>query len=190
MSDKNLGPNPDREESVTRVSSARKTLFLAILAVVSAGIYFWLVDEDEIIAYTDEAPVEEPQFVAEGKLAFVEPETQDTLAQIAIEIADDDAQRSQGLMYRSNMADTTGMLFIFDQPAPRSFWMKNTKISLDILYVDEALRIFMIYKGVMPYSEKSIPSEDDALYVLEVVAGFTTRNQIEEGDFIAFEIIP
>lgn len=190
MSKQNLGPNPDREEKVGSVSSARKMLFLAVLAVAAAGIYFWLAEEDEIITYTDEAPAEEPQFVQEGQLAFVDAESEDTLAHIAIEVADDDAQRSQGLMYRSSLADTTGMLFIFDQPAPRSFWMKNTIIPLDILYVDEALRIFMIYKGVMPYSEKSIPSEDDALYVVEVAAGFTTRNQIEEGDLIAFEITP
>ena len=190
MSKKNPGPNPDREEKVTRVSSARKMMFLAILAVAAAGIYFWLVDEDDIVEFTEEAPVAEPEFVPEGQLAFIDDGTEDTLAHIAIEVADDDAQRSQGLMYRSTMPDTSGMLFIFDQPAPRSFWMKNTKIPLDILYVDEGLRIFMIYKSVMPYSEKSIPSEEDALYVVEVNGGFTTRNEIEEGDLIAFEITP
>jgi len=190
MSKQNLGPNPDREEKVSSVSSARKMLFLAILGVAAAGIYFWLVEEEEVITYTSDAPVEEPEFMPEGMLAFVEPETEDTLAHIIVEVADDDQQRSQGLMYRSSLPDTTGMLFIFDQPAPRSFWMKNTKIPLDILYVDEELRIFMIYKSVMPYSEQSIPSEDEALYVVEVIGGFTTRNQIEEGDLIAFEITP
>ena len=190
MSKKNLGPNPDREEKVTRVSSARKMLFLIILGLVAGGIYFWLVDEDETIDYTDEAPVAEPQFQNEGQLSFIEADSKDTLAKVAIEVADDDAQRSQGLMHRSSMADTTGMLFIFDQPAPRSFWMKNTKIALDILYVDEQKQIFMIYKSVMPYSERSIPSKEDALYVVEVNGGFTTRNQVEEGDLIAFEITP
>jgi uncharacterized membrane protein (UPF0127 family) len=187
MSKSQLGPNPDREEKVTRVSSARKMLFLAVLALAAAGIYFWLAEEEETV-YIAEEPVEEPMFVQEGSLAFLENQSADTLAHIAIEVADDDAQRTQGLMYRSSMVDTTGMLFIFDAPASRSFWMKNTKIPLDILYVDENKEIIMIYKSVMPYSEKSIPSEGEALYVVEVNGGFTTRNNIQEGDHIVFEI--
>jgi hypothetical protein len=164
-------------------------LFLLVLALAAIGIYFWLAEEETSLDIPAE-PAEEPVFQQEGELAFLEPESRDTLEHIAIEVADDDAQRAQGLMYRSDMADTTGMLFIFDKAAPRSFWMKNTKIPLDIMYVDDNLQIIMIYKSVMPYSERSIPSEGPARYVVEVKGGFTTRNNIEEGDLISFEITP
>ncbi|MFP4093628.1 MAG: DUF192 domain-containing protein [Cyclobacteriaceae bacterium] len=190
MSKSNLGPNPDREEKVSRISSARKMLFLVFVALAAIGIYFWLAEPEPVVIDTPEEPAEEPDFIKEGELAFLDAAAGDTLRRIAIEVADDDAQRSQGLMYRSQMADTTGMLFIFDEEAPRSFWMKNTKIPLDIMYVDDALQIIMIYKSVMPYSERSIPSEKPARYVVEVKGGFTTRNNIEEGDLIAFELMP
>ena len=186
MAKNNLGPNPDREENVTKFSSASKVLFLLIIAVAGGAIYFWLTGNDNPVAFTDTVPAEEPTFIQEGELVFLDENSEDTLAQIAIEVADDDAQRTQGLMYRSSLPDSGGMLFIFDQASPRSFWMKNTKIPLDILYVDETKRIFMIYKSVMPYSERSIPSQEAALYVVEVNSGFTTRNQIEEGDQISF----
>ncbi|WPP52379.1 DUF192 domain-containing protein [Catalinimonas niigatensis] len=190
MSKPDQGPNPPHEEKVTNISSARKMLVvLAVVAVIVALVY-WLGDDNNEVTYIPDEPAEEPNFVKEGELFFLGNDTSDTLASIAIEVADDNEQRSQGLMYRTSMPDSTGMLFIFERAQAQNFWMKNTKIPLDIMYVDTDSTIFMIYKSVMPYSEKSIPSVDDALYVVEVNGGFSNRYNIEEGDRITFELIP
>lgn len=189
MSKPKQGPNPPHEEKVTRISSARKLLVVAAVVAIIVALVYWLREDSAEVIYVPDEDEEEPSFVKEGELSFLKANTSDTAAHIAIEVADDDEQRSQGLMYRSSMPDTTGMLFIFEQARPQNFWMKDTKISLDIMYVDEDSVIFMIYKSVMPYSEKSIPSEKDALYVVEVNAGFSNRHNIEQGDRIAFELM-
>ena len=114
----------------------------------------------------------EPQFVKEGELSFVAASNYDTMGLINIEIADDDAQRGQGLMFRSSMKENEGMLFIFEYSALQSFWMKNTIISLDIIFVDENGRIVTIHSNTQPYSESPIPSFKNAKYVVEVNAGY------------------
>lgn len=128
----------------------------------------------------------EPIFIKEGSLWFISKENADTLRQVAIEIADDENTRAKGLMHRSSMADTQAMLFIFEKEARRSFWMKNTPMSLDILYVNKAREIITIQKHTEPYSESSIPSIGEALYVVETIAGFCDNYQITEGDLITF----
>ncbi|MEM9830118.1 MAG: DUF192 domain-containing protein [Bacteroidota bacterium] len=180
------------EDKITSVSSARKVLLLALLAGFAlAVIYFFFLDDKEepLSETTPVATTPEPQFTEEGTLWFLGENQQDTLQQIAIEVADDNEQRAQGMMYRSSMNEEEGMLFIHEQPRIQSYWMKNVKVPLDIIYVSEDKEIVTIYQGVMPYSEKSIPSSAEALYVVEVNAGFTGRHQIEEGDYIAFEVL-
>ena len=193
-----MDPAQDPEESVSRLSSARKLLIVAaVVGVIALIVYFYNAGYDVGAdwAATDELPVTtettaEPQFVKEGVLAFLDAETQDTLQQIDIEIAIDQEEQQQGLMHRSAMDENRGMLFPYPNAQPRSFFMKNTKISLDILYADADRRIVTIHQGVMPYSEKSLPSGEPAQYVVEVNAGFAARHGIEEGDFIAFEELP
>nr|WKN37483.1 DUF192 domain-containing protein [Tunicatimonas sp. TK19036] len=181
------------EDKISSLSSARKLLLL--LAVVGAVVfivyYFFFNEEESSAPITTQTTntVDEPQFVKEGDLWFLSQEEQDTLQHIVIEVADDQEQRAQGLMYRSAMEEDHGMLFIHDEPKVQSYWMKNTKLPLDIIYVSPDKEIVTIYQGVMPYSTKSIPSTAEALYVVEVNAGFTGRHGIEEGDFIAYEVL-
>jgi hypothetical protein len=106
--------------------------------------------------------------------------------QLDIEIADNDEERMRGLMDRQNLPDNAGMLFIFPNEEPRSFWMKNTFISLDIIYINSRKEIGSIQKYTQPKSTYSIPSEKPAMYVLEVNAGFTDKNGINAGDKIDF----
>jgi uncharacterized membrane protein (UPF0127 family) len=103
-----------------------------------------------------------------------------------IEIADEEEERVTGLMYRQTMPENAGMLFIFPNDAPRSFWMKNTYISLDIIYINSRKEIVTIQKYTQPRTTYSIPSEKPAMYVLEVNAGFTDKNGIMPGDIIDF----
>ena len=179
------------EESVSRLSSARKLLVLALIAgVVFLAVYFIFLDDDnssEIASPPAAEVVKEPQFVKEGELAFLDENGQDTLQVIDIEVAEGQEEQAQGLMYRSRMDENHGMLFAYPNARPLSFYMKNTKISLDIVYADADKKIVTIHQGVAPYSEKTLPSGEDAQYVVEVNAGFTTRHGIEEGDLITYE---
>ncbi|MBN8572252.1 MAG: DUF192 domain-containing protein, partial [Ignavibacteria bacterium] len=79
-----------------------------------------------------------------------------------------------------------GMLFIFPEDADQAFWMKNTIMPLDILFINSNKEIVKIYKNATPYSEKSMPSEKKAMYVVETVAGFCDKYGITEGDKIGY----
>ena len=130
-------------------------------------------------------PTEIP-FTHEGTLWFIQPEG-DTLKTLDLEIADNDYERQRGLMDRFNMSEDQSMLFIFNQERPQSFWMKNTHLSLDIIYVGSNLEIVSIQKNTTPYSTKSLPSEGNAQYVVEVIGGFCDKYGIGKGTRIAYE---
>lgn len=127
----------------------------------------------------------EPPFKKEGDLTFLKKDGKE-LKKIDIEVADDNTQRAQGLMWRKTMPENEGMLFIFPEDADQAFWMKNTIMPLDIVFINSNKEIVKIYKNAIPYSEKSMPSEKKAMYVVETVAGFCDRNGISEGDKISF----
>ena len=122
-------------------------------------------------------------FTREGQLRFLD-KNDNLLYTVDIEIADDDAKRTQGLMYRDSMAEDRAMLFIFPDEDERSFWMKNTIMPLDIIYANAKKQIITIQKNAVPYSEDSIPSNGPAQYVVEVNAGFCDRHSIKAGDHI------
>jgi uncharacterized protein len=125
-----------------------------------------------------------PVFVKEGEVTFLRNGA--VIRKIDVEIAENDAERAKGLMYRPYLPDSVGMLFIFDRAEPQAFWMKNTAIPLDIIYVDENRKVVSIQKNTTPYSEQSLPSYQNAQFVVEVNAGFTDRHGIREGDTISF----
>ena len=130
---------------------------------------------------------DEPAFKDDGQLVFVKHGTNATLKLIQIEIADNDAERTQGLMWRKYMPEDDGMLFIFDDEEPLTFWMKNTYISLDMVFADKSGNIVSIYPEATPLSEASISSGAPAKYVVEVNADFCEKYGINVGDKIEFE---
>ena len=103
---------------------------------------------------------------------------------VSVEIADTNEKRALGLMYRRELPESHGMLFLFPRQEPQSFWMKNTPLSLDILFIDSSLTIVGIARNTTPYSEKAIPSDKPAQFVLEVNGGFCQRHGIAVGDRI------
>jgi|GEM_PF-210074 len=127
-----------------------------------------------------------PQFKKEGELYLVKA-AGDTIRKIDIEIADIESERTIGLMHRWSMPDTQGMLFIFEGEEPRSFWMHNTLMGLDILYIREDGTIESIAKYCVPKSDKPIPSKGPALYVLELTEGFCDIHAVEVGDKIDYK---
>ncbi len=108
----------------------------------------------------------------------------------AVEIADDGAERAQGLMHRDALADGHGMLFIHDGEEPQAYWMKNTRIPLDILYFNSARKLVAQQRGVPPCSLgdacPSYPSNAPARYVLELNAGEGERLQLVDGAELRF----
>lgn len=132
------------------------------------------------------AATAKPVFRKDGELRFIDGKTNKEIKTINIEVADDDAEREQGLMYRDTMEENDGMLFLMETEEPQSFWMKNTIISLDILYADTDKRIVSIHKNCKPYSLDQITSAKPAIYVVEVNAGYTSKNNIKVGDVISF----
>jgi len=108
-----------------------------------------------------------------------------------VEIADNDASRAQGLMFRDKMADGHGMLFIHDYEEPQAYWMKNTRIPLDILYFDTGRRLVTQQRDVPPCSAGDAcpiyPSNAPARYVLELNAGQAAKLKLQDGSKIRFD---
>jgi uncharacterized protein len=124
-------------------------------------------------------------FVKEGELAFAQADGK-TISALDVEIADNDDQRMTGLMFRTNMKENQGMLFIFPYETEQSFWMKNTVLPLDMIFVNADLEIVKIHHNTTPYSEQSYSSGKPAQYVVEVNAGYCNKLNIIEGDKILF----
>ena len=100
--------------------------------------------------------------------------------------ADDPNERNQGLMNVNSMPQDAGMVFYFDTEEPQSFWMANTPLPLDIMYVNADSVIVSIYKSTVPFSENSLPSGAPAKYVIETNAGYSISNDIKEGMKVRF----
>lgn len=102
-----------------------------------------------------------------------------------VEVADDDAERARGLMFRNELAANHGMLFIHDIEEPQAYWMKNTRIALDILYFDNGRRLVSQQRDVPPCALGDgcppYPSNAPARFVLELNAGEATRLKLENG---------
>jgi uncharacterized membrane protein (UPF0127 family) len=122
--------------------------------------------------------------VKEGEVIFLHGDKR--IRKIDVEIAENDTERQKGLMFRPFLSDSVGMLFVFDEPSPQSFWMRNTMISLDIIYVGADKKIVSIQKKAKPYSEESLPSFGNAQYVVEVNGGYCDKYGIQVGDTIVF----
>ena len=109
-----------------------------------------------------------------------------------VEVAADQASRAQGLMYRDSLAEGHGMLFIHDREEPQAYWMKNTRIPLDILYFDNQRRLVSQQRGVPPCSAGDrcppYPSGAPARFVLELNAGQAAQMGLLDG--AALELSP
>jgi uncharacterized membrane protein (UPF0127 family) len=100
----------------------------------------------------------------------------------SVELAKTDAERARGLMYRRSLPEGEGMLFDFERDAPVSMWMRNTYVSLDMIFITSDGRILRIAESTEPLSERTIPSGGPVRAVLEVVAGTARRLGIAPGD--------
>lgn len=123
------------------------------------------------------------KFVKQGQVFFQDKDRK-LINSIDVEIAETDETRHRGLMFRDKMEQNQGMLFIFNAEEPQGFYMKNTLIPLDIIFVNAKKEIIKIYKNTTPLSEEDLPSIKPTLYVVEVNGGYCDKNGIKEGCFI------
>lgn len=163
-------------QSIKKLSAAK--IIGAILLVAAAGFFiynnFFKEDKPKMDYYN---------FTKEGELSFTDslgtPKTK-----IDLEFADNEYERELGLMKRIEMKESQGMLFIFPDEQIRSFWMRNTLISLDMIFINADMQIVTIHKSTTKLSDQAYPSTKPAMYVVEVTAGFTDRQKIYVGDKI------
>ncbi|MDI9313522.1 MAG: DUF192 domain-containing protein [Hydrotalea sp.] len=116
------------------------------------------------------------------KITFNDKNTKAAKVTLLVEYATRDATRDQGLMFRTSLPDHGGMLFLFDKPQVVYFWMKNTILPLDMVFIDAAGRVRHIARHATPYSEDSISSQYPVKWVLEVMAGQARQYGIGLGD--------
>jgi uncharacterized membrane protein (UPF0127 family) len=117
----------------------------------------------------------------DGPVAAVHTAKGDTV-QVALEVARTPAEQERGLMYRNALADGHGMLFIFDSDVDHQFWMKNTLIPLDMLFIAHDGRIVGIHSDATPLSTVQIGVGALSRYVLEVPGGWSKRHGVATGD--------
>lgn len=117
-------------------------------------------------------------------LRIVDHESNRPKTELTVEIADTDAKRMRGLMYRTEMADNAGMLFLFPTSKRISMWMANTPLSLDMIFVGEQGEIREIAEDTVPFSYDEIRSGKKAKAVLEIRGGMSKRLGLRPGDIL------
>lgn len=131
-------------------------------------------------------PSTEIPFQVEGELDILRDGQ--VLTHLEIEIADTDSTRTRGMMQRTELPADRGMLFIFETEEDRFFWMANTPLSLDLIFVDGDSTIMHLAKYMQPLSPQDVPSNGPAQFVLEMIAGSVDTLGLIEGDKIRWTV--
>ena len=126
-----------------------------------------------------------PEFRKDGELQFINA-SDSIIFSIDMELATTEEEHARGLMYRKQMDENKGMLFLFQDEDWRSFWMRNTLIPLDIIYVNAKRQVVSICKNANTMDDTSLPSEAPAMYVIEINAGLCDKYGIEKGTTVNF----
>jgi uncharacterized membrane protein (UPF0127 family) len=105
---------------------------------------------------------------------------------VAVEVVRTDAERARGLMFRTQLPESAGMLFVFDETGEHAFWMKNTLIPLDMIFIDDAGRVTGVVERATPGSLEP-RSGGPSRYVLEVNGGWAAAKGVAAGDQVRFE---
>ncbi|AXO80079.1 DUF192 domain-containing protein [Olleya aquimaris] len=152
------------------------TKFFTVVVLCSAVFVFNACKDDKTVE-----PIK-VDFKKEGELTIFKGTTDTIVKVFNIEIAKSDYEIQTGLMYRDSMKDDQGMLFVFPEVRERSFYMKNTRIALDLIFFDHNKRIVSFQENAKPMDETSLPSNTPAQFVLELNAGMAQKLLLDVGD--------
>jgi uncharacterized protein len=111
-------------------------------------------------------------------------------ATFSVEVADDAAERNQGLMFRDTLAQDAGMLFVYPSPRPARFWMKNTLIPLDMIFADRKGRVTRVHSNAIPQDLTTIDGGNAVMFILEINGGLAQRLGIGPGAELRHPVIP
>ncbi|WP_047416132.1 DUF192 domain-containing protein [Cellulophaga sp. Hel_I_12] len=152
--------------------------------------FFFIVLSANFLGCKEESKLEVKttpiEFKKEGALFIYKSKSDSVVAKFDIEIAETPYETETGLMYRKSMLGNRGMLFIFPDVAMHSFYMKNTEIPLDIIFINEDLKIASFQKNAEPFNENGLSSQVPIKYVLEVNAGLADKFLLEAKDSVVF----
>jgi len=160
--------------------STKPVFRIATIIVLIIAVVFFVLKN---VSNSSKPEVEYYKFKKEGELTITDS-LGNSKIKIDLEIADTEYERQLGLMNRDTMEETQGMLFKFPEERFQSFWMRNTLIPLDIIFINKDKEIVTIHKNTKVLSTQSYPSSAPSIYVLEVNGGFTDRHNIQEGNKI------
>ncbi|MFI5307048.1 MAG: DUF192 domain-containing protein [Polyangiales bacterium] len=106
---------------------------------------------------------------------------------VRVEVASTEPERRKGLMFRTHLDDDAGMIFLFERPEALTFWMHNTYIPLDMIFVEPSMHVLGVVENAEPQTDASRSVSGESQYVLEVNAGFSRRNGVTKGTLVRFE---
>ena len=181
MSKKNN--STDQQKNIKPKSRRRMHIGISFSVIVIALIIIFM--PKKTANDTSQSPIA-PMFEKQGELTFTKQNGK-SIVSIDIEIADDDSKREIGMMGRAVMEERQGMLFIFEEEYMASFWMRNTILPLDMIFINKLGEIVTICKNTKPFSDQYYSATAPTLLVLEVNAGFTDKYGIKEGDRISWK---
>lgn len=132
---------------------------------------------------------EEEFFIQEGELTIIRED--ESAVVVNIEIADTEEEREKGLMDINDLGDYNGMLFVFEEEGRNSFWMKNTEIALDLIFINSSKEVVEIIQNAQPCAEGHIcpklTPNIEYMYCLEVNSGFVAENRVDVGNIISWK---
>lgn len=106
---------------------------------------------------------------------------------VQIEVARSEEERRRGLMFRKHLDENAGMLFLFERTQPLTFWMHNTYVPLDMIFIESSMRVLGVVENAEPLTDTGRSVPGDSQYVLEVNAGFSRRHGLVQGTAVRFQ---
>lgn len=171
------------KESAKKHAKKTSRFLLLISLVILAAVIGLLFS---VLKHKEKPMALAPNFTKQGEVTFYS-QNGTPIITIDVEIADTDEKRELGLMGRPTLEDNQGMLFLFEREHIASFWMKNTILPLDMIFINSYGTIVTIHENTTPFSEQTYTATAPTLYVVEVNAGFVARHSIRVGDRITWQ---
>jgi uncharacterized protein len=181
----------NKQVSKKQATKNKFTLFTVVIVLIAFLAYFVTLylfsPKEDVTSELDKAVNNNStySFLKQGELSF-QNSNGDIISRLDVEVADDDAKRQRGLMFRDKMEQNQGMIFLFEKESPQAFWMHNTILPLDIIYVNANMEIVHIAKNAKPFDDTALPSVKPSKYVVEVNGGYTDKLNIKDGDKIVW----
>jgi len=170
--------------------SKNKWLFTIIIGIILISLQIGIISDclsqgKEFSFFSCTELINDPSYIQDKTTLSIQSDN--SIISIEVEIADELQEQIKGLMFRQDLDWNDGMLFVYESERKQSFWMKNTLIPLDMLFIDSNFKIIDIKENVQPCKIESCPSYPSrfpAKYVLEVNATFVMMNNIKIGDSV------